>query len=258
MSHVLAEIDRRLANMIRLGTIAELDEANALVTVAVGDMKTDWLPWRASRAGGNVAWHAPEVGEQVILLSPSGDLGQAVVLGSLYQSAHPANANTKDVQRMTYADGTVVEYDRAAHQLKVDASAASGTVLVNVGGGHVIVQCATAAVTASDSVTVECATAAVTASQSVDVQAGTTATVKAPEITLDSPLSTCTGALVVEGLLSFNAGMSGKPGSGGGAAANIQGGMAITGGDVKADGIGLKTHTHREQGDGNDVSAPHG
>jgi phage baseplate assembly protein V len=258
LSHILAEIDRRLANLIRLGTIAQLDEAKALVTVQVGTMETDWLPWRVSRAGGNVAWHAPEVGEQVILLAPSGDLGQAVVLGSLYQTAHPANANTKDVQRMTYQDGTVVEYDRAEHQLKVDASAASGTVLVNVGGGHVIVQCATAAVTATDSVTVDCATAAVTASQTVDVQAGASATVKAPAITLESPATTCTGALIVEGLLSFNAGMSGKPGPGGGAAAQIQGGMAITDGNVTADGIGLKTHTHREQGDGNNVGAPQG
>jgi len=52
------------------------------------------------------------------VLAPGGDLNQAVVLGSLYQQAFPAIAQTADVHRIQYSDGAVIEYDRKAHQLK--------------------------------------------------------------------------------------------------------------------------------------------
>ncbi|HCE6987353.1 TPA: phage baseplate assembly protein V [Pseudomonas aeruginosa] len=79
-------------------------------------------------------------------------------------------------------------------------------------------------------------------------------TVKAPSVTLDTPQTTCTGKLTVEGLLSYNGGMVGKGGSGG-AAASISGTVEVTGGDVKADEISLKQHRHKEQGDGSPTSA---
>lgn len=135
MSFELLELDRRLANLIRIGEVCALDAAAALVQVDLGEQVTDWLPWVTGRAGGNRTWHAPEVGEQVLVLSPSGELNQGVVLPALYQDAHPANAATPDIERTTYADGSVVEYDRAAHRLTV-----------NAGTGSVVVNCATATV----------------------------------------------------------------------------------------------------------------
>ena len=72
---------------------------------------TDWLPWVAPRAGGDASWWAPEVGE----------LAQAVVLAVVYSDAHPAPASSSapspDKHLTRYADGAVVEYDRAAHKL---------------------------------------------------------------------------------------------------------------------------------------------
>ena len=48
----IAELERLLANIIRLGTVAELDEHAARVTVDVGGLITDWLPWLTAHAGG--------------------------------------------------------------------------------------------------------------------------------------------------------------------------------------------------------------
>lgn len=72
--------------------------------------------------------------------------------------------------------------------------------------------------------------------------------VQAPEVTLDTPNTTCTGALLVQGRLTYQGGMTGSGGTG--AAASITG-------EVVADGISLTTHTHTEQGDGQETSAPH-
>jgi phage baseplate assembly protein V len=135
MSYEQAETDRRLGNLVRIGTVAQLNAAQALVTVDLGDLVTDWLPWIAARAGGNRHWAAPEPGEQVLVLSPSGELAQGIVLPAIYQDAFPANAASADIERTTYGDGSTVEYNRAAHRLTV-----------NVGAGTVVVNCSQATV----------------------------------------------------------------------------------------------------------------
>lgn len=95
----------------------------------------------------------------------------------------------------------------------------------------------------------------VTTSGTADVTAGGSATVKAPSVTVDTPSATCTGALLVKGKITGQGGLA-ISGGGGGAAATIAGTMTVSGGDVTADGISLKSHVHREQGDGGLVSAP--
>lgn len=113
----LSELERRFENLMRYGTVEQLDEAAARVRVRSGGMLTGWLPWFTHRAGADRSWHAPEEGEQVVVFSPSGEPAQGVVLPAIYQSAHPAPADAKTLHRMVYDDGTVIEYDRAGHKL---------------------------------------------------------------------------------------------------------------------------------------------
>lgn len=54
--------------------------------------------------------------------------------------------------------------------------------------------------------------------------------------------STFSGTATIEGLLTYLAGMAGQ--GGGGATATITGDISVTGGDVTADSISLKSHTH--------------
>lgn len=134
MSFESTELDRRISNLIRLGTIAQADYASAKVRVKAGDILTGWLPWMSQRAGGDVSWHAPEVGEQVLILAPSGELNQGVVLTGLFQLAHPAPANTPEKQQTLYKDGAVIEYDRTAHHLKAVLPAGATVELIATGG----------------------------------------------------------------------------------------------------------------------------
>lgn len=118
---------RRMANMLRIGTIEKLDEANAQIRVRWTDDDeipderplTDWIPWRTCRAGPDREWWAPEPGEQVMVFSPSGELNQAVVLGSIYQNDFPANGKSKEVHRITYKDDVKFEYARGAHVYRI-------------------------------------------------------------------------------------------------------------------------------------------
>lgn len=118
----LPELERRTANMIRFGTIAEVKLSNPpRVKVKSGEITTRWLPWAGGRAGaGKRRWDPPEVGEQVMMLSAGGDMRQALVIPGIYQSAHAAPSDNGDLDLTEYSDGTKVSYNRASHALTAD------------------------------------------------------------------------------------------------------------------------------------------
>jgi phage baseplate assembly protein V len=132
------EMDRRLSNLIKFGTVQEVDYPHAVVRVKAGDILSGWLPWQTQRAGNNITWHAPEIGEQVIVLSPSGEMNQGVVLTGLYQSLKPPPVATADKHHIVYSDGAVIEYDRATHHLKAILPDGATTALTSTGGMTII------------------------------------------------------------------------------------------------------------------------
>ena len=133
------DLERRLANILRVGTVKTLDAAKARITVQIGDLLTGPIPWIAPRAGGDRSWWAPEPGEQVMIMAPGGELSLGVAIPAIYQTAYPAPANAATVHRTTYADGTVIEYDRATHKLKAAVAGsieatATGTASISATG----------------------------------------------------------------------------------------------------------------------------
>lgn len=119
----LGEIARRLANIVRPGTVAEVDLESARVRVRYaagpdgGPVLTGWLPWIAAAAGEDRDWRPPSVGEQVVMLSPFGELSAGWILPGAYRDDYPApdSSGTKRVTR--YRDGAVVSYDSSTHEL---------------------------------------------------------------------------------------------------------------------------------------------
>jgi len=128
------EASRRGANFIRYGVVKEADYEKALIRVELqeGELLTDWIPWITLRAGGDRFWWAPEVGEVMLLLAPSGELANAVALPAAFSNDNQ-NGDRETVQRQTFDDGTVIEYDREANQYLIDTTASNGTVLVKAG-----------------------------------------------------------------------------------------------------------------------------
>ena len=114
----LAELARLIENLIRLGTVAEVQVEPPRVRVKTGNVTTAWRPWFALRAGEDREWDPPTVGEQVILFSPSGNLAQGVALTGLFSDANPANGDREGLHRRTYRDGAVIEYDSIAKHLR--------------------------------------------------------------------------------------------------------------------------------------------
>ena len=160
LAYRVAELERRLANVVQLGTIAAADYAKARVRVNVGERQSGWLPWAVTRAGGDRSWWAPEIGEQVLLVSPSGEPAQGVALPAIYSQAAPAPGASAGVAGIKFADGTVIEYSREIGRLFADVK---GDVEISATG----------------SVKVE-------AAQNVEVEAASLVSITAPNVTIQS------------------------------------------------------------------------
>lgn len=116
------DIPADLATLIRVGSVTEVDLAAARCRVRYGDPddddpgETPMIRWLAARAGLTRIWSPPSVGEQVILLSPDGQIGGAVALCGLVQDAFPPLGSTT-AEMIEFADGARVTYDPEAGAL---------------------------------------------------------------------------------------------------------------------------------------------
>ncbi|MFC4519087.1 phage baseplate assembly protein V [Cupriavidus pinatubonensis] len=115
-----AEIARLIENFVRIGIVADVQHGSPpRVRVQTGGIMTDWLPWLELRAGRTRTWNPPTKGEQVLLLSLSGDLRNAVVLTGIPSDRFdvPSHSPTETVTQ--YPDGARTVYDHAASALSV-------------------------------------------------------------------------------------------------------------------------------------------
>lgn len=118
MTFAAAEADRRIANVLQVGFVTEVDNASARVRVQVGDLVSPMIPVMQYRSGAIRMHWMPSVGEQVTLAAPSGDMAQAFAMGALVRTgdevAPDAGAPTMDLGGGTlrvvgnlYVDGSI-------------------------------------------------------------------------------------------------------------------------------------------------------
>ncbi|MDV6226347.1 phage baseplate assembly protein V [Nitratireductor aquimarinus] len=90
----IAELERRGRNRKRTGVVAELDLKKGLARVRISDgdrpFLSPWVPWKEIAAGGIKSHIPPTVGEQVDVVSESGDLTDAVI-----DMSTPSNSNPR-------------------------------------------------------------------------------------------------------------------------------------------------------------------
>lgn len=113
----VAEGERRARNRKRTGTITEVDNAKGLARVKITEGEkpfiSGWVPWKEVSAGGTSSHIPPTVGQQVDVISESGDLTDGVIDFSTHSNANPRPHDGPEAvivhggTRMTLGDGTV-------------------------------------------------------------------------------------------------------------------------------------------------------
>lgn len=182
---------RRLANVVRVGVVASVDLPNARCRVTIGDIQTAPLPFLAVKAGEDRTWHPPEVGEQVLVLAPSGELTAGFVLGGVYTTSHPAPSTSPEVAKMLFKDGSSATYDRALHSLTIDLPTSGSSLTVTINGNATISATGNALVEADGNATVSAGSVA-------RIEAGTQIEMVAPAVSITSTV-TVSGDVVASG-----------------------------------------------------------
>lgn len=132
-----ADINRRLENLIRFGTIKTVNPSKPipLVTVDLDDIVTPEIRFFNARSGDDSTWDPPSLDEEVMVISPCGEIGPtSVVFYGLYNNEHPSPSDDLNKKIRIFADGCVIAYDISAHQLSAILPS-GGKAIVTADGG---------------------------------------------------------------------------------------------------------------------------
>ncbi|WP_301426366.1 phage baseplate assembly protein V [Acinetobacter baumannii] len=132
-----ADINRRLENLIRFGTIKTVNPSKPipLVTVDLDDIVTPEIRFFNARSGDDSNWDPPSLDEEVMVISPCGEIGPtSVVFYGLYNNEHPSPSDDLNQKIRVFADGCVIAYDISAHQLSAILPS-GGKAIVTADGG---------------------------------------------------------------------------------------------------------------------------
>ncbi|AZV77889.1 phage baseplate assembly protein V [Parasedimentitalea marina] len=86
-----SETDRRLGNVLQIGTVVSVDPGSSAAKVKIGDLTTPLIQVGQLSAGAIQFWWMPSVGEQVMVGAPSGDMAQATILCSVFAGNAPSS-----------------------------------------------------------------------------------------------------------------------------------------------------------------------
>lgn len=115
----IADITRRLESLIKIGVIHNVDYQQAKARVQSGKIISDWLPFLTLRTGTTVTWSPPTIGEQCLLLSPSGELNTGVIITGLYLKGQ-SPSNSQDEHVIKFSDNAVIKYNQKTHALTAE------------------------------------------------------------------------------------------------------------------------------------------
>ena len=108
----VAKLEVQLENMLQLAKVLKVDDTTNLLDIEIRGVELKGVPYLTWRAGenGKTYW-VPEVGEVGLLLSPAGDVGNAVFLPALNYKDAEAPESDSSIMLRIFKDGVKEEYD---------------------------------------------------------------------------------------------------------------------------------------------------
>lgn len=125
------ENERRLQSLINRGIVTDVDYAAARCRVQIDGLETDWLKFASTRIGKVKIWNPPCVGEQVLVISETGELSTGLVTTSFDYDDQPMPSTSVDTFEIHCDDGASFVYNHATHNLGVTLPNDSVTTLVS-------------------------------------------------------------------------------------------------------------------------------
>lgn len=130
-SYDTAEGDRRISNLVKIGTVVSVDPDAARAVVNLGDFETPPIPVGQLGAGAIQFWWMPSPGEQVLVACEAGDPAQGCIVASIYAGNAPSSNGAEP--QINLAGGRMVI--NGTLEVSVDVIAAGISLVKHVHGG---------------------------------------------------------------------------------------------------------------------------
>lgn len=144
IDYTLAEMWRRMNNMIRRGTVHSVQLKPPRVRVTFGtdpvnntEHVTAWLPWYTRADAGVQSWSVPAVGCPATVLSEGGDLRNGVVLVGLITDDQTPAGESGDEYVTRYGNGAGVSYSTTENAMAISLPGGGKLSVVSPGGVHI-------------------------------------------------------------------------------------------------------------------------
>lgn len=208
----LRALEARVNGMIRVGVVTAQEPEKGAARVEFKDrseLVSYELPIMVKQTLKNKDSYMPDIGEHVTCVFLPNGLEQGFILGAFYSKVDTPINTDPNRRRTDFEDGAYHYYDRSEHVHKTHYQ----------DGSEITYEAQ------SNKLTISIAEAGIVELNCKDATVNTeTATVAASDsITLDTPETTCTGNLIVEGSVQYGNGLTGSGG------ANITGNVSVTG-----------------------------
>ena len=106
----ITDMERRMASVMRHGTVAEVDAERQRVRINFGpahggngEFLSPWIPY-AQFSGALRVHTPPTVGQQLTAMSPTGDFQQAVAVPLTHHAGNPSPSSAGDENVITYGN----------------------------------------------------------------------------------------------------------------------------------------------------------
>ena len=118
------ELERKINNIIQVGTVVEIDESKALARVNILGRVTDFLPVKMIGNSFVKVWVPIRVNEQVLVVCPYGNANSGFIIPSIF------NVNCKEPDGSN-PDNAIIEFAGGV-KIDCDGSTVNVTAPVNV------------------------------------------------------------------------------------------------------------------------------
>lgn len=130
----LEGLQKKVDNLIQIGTITEVHPENALARVTLLNRVTQFLPVLSTANSFKKHYIPPKVNEQVLVVSPYGNFNHGFILRGIFNKKCKENVEI-DTEIIEYSDGTKIRYDSKNSKLELDLKK---DISINVNGGLAI------------------------------------------------------------------------------------------------------------------------
>lgn len=118
--------------MLRYGIVTNIDEktCHARVQFAEDELSSYWLAILQAKTQKDKFYFMPDIGEHVACLMDE-RCEAGVILGAIYSDLDEVPVVSKDKFKISFQDGTQLEYDRKEHELNVICPNINITGMIN-------------------------------------------------------------------------------------------------------------------------------